>query len=94
MVDACRRVATYDAQEASAVALYPKKLPPHFENRDLISGGLLTIAQTMTLLGRSRRTIYYLMDHEKLPFVVIPGLRGRRIPREACRILIELAEDR
>lgn len=72
------------------MALYPKTLPQHFRDRDLLSGGLVTIAEAMTILGRSRRALYDLMGRGELPFVIIPGLRGRRIPREAIRILIEL----
>lgn len=75
------------------MALYPKRLPPHFNRRDLLLGGMVTPTEAMALMGRSRRTIYNLMEDEKLPFVIQPGLRGRRIPREACRILNELQDE-
>lgn len=71
------------------MALYPRHLPPVYEGRDLMGEGLLSIKEAMTFLGVSRQTVYNLMDDGRLPFVVVRGFRGRRIPKAVLKIFAE-----
>jgi excisionase family DNA binding protein len=73
------------------MALYPKRLPPVFADRDLLSEGLISINDAMEFLGVCRQTVYQLMNDGRLPFVVVPGFRGRRIPKTVLRVFAEEA---
>ena len=72
------------------MAVYPKQLPPAYKKCDLMGEGLLSVKDAMMFLGVCRQTVYNLMDNGRLPFVIVEGLRGRRIPRTVLRIFAEL----
>ena len=73
------------------MALYPKRLPAVYEGNDLMGEGLLSIKEAMEFLGVCRQSVYNLMEDGRLPFVVVRGFRGRRIPKTALKILAERA---
>jgi len=53
---------------------------------ELVSDGLMTVAEVVAFLRLSRSTVYGLMDKDKLAYVRVG--RARRIPRRA---VVELA---
>jgi excisionase family DNA binding protein len=71
------------------MAVYPKQLPQPYRGADLMREGLLSIKEATKFLGVCRQTVYNLMDDGKLPFVVVAGFRGRRIPKVVLRIFAE-----
>ena len=48
-----------------------------------LSGNLLTILEACEATRLSRSTVYQLLDSGRLASVRIPGVRARRIPRQA-----------
>jgi excisionase family DNA binding protein len=56
------------------------------ESANLVSDGLMTVAEAVAFLRLSRTTLYGLMDTGRLAYVRVG--RARRIPRRA---LVELA---
>ena len=71
------------------MAVYPKHLPAAYSGCDLMQDGLLSIKDAMIFLGVCRQTVYNLMEDGRLPFVIVEGLRGRRIPKAVLRIFAE-----
>ncbi len=66
----------------------PTDTPPR--NADaLLADGLMTVKQAASWLGVAQSTLYLLMDRGGLPFIVLPDVRARRIPKRA---LLDLAQ--
>lgn len=69
--------------------MYPKKLPPPFIGVDLSAEGYVTVQVACEYLSVSKSTLHRWMDGGGLPFAIIDGFKGRRIPRVGIRIFME-----
>ncbi len=59
------------------------------DDQDIMAGGLMTCREACQFLKVSTSTLYELMSVGKLTFVMLPGLKSRRIP---LQVLVEYAK--
>jgi len=64
--------------------LYPKLLPPCYQNIDLMAEGLLNVKETSEFLRISRTKLYELMASHEMPFVKLG--KCLRIPKVVLKI--------
>ncbi len=67
--------------------LYPKLLPPWYQNIDLMAEGLFNVREASTFLRIGRSKLYELMASQDIPFVKLG--KCLRIPKVVLKIYAE-----
>jgi excisionase family DNA binding protein len=67
--------------------LYPKILPPWYQNMDLMAEGLLDVKEASKFLGIGRSKLYELMASQEIPYVKLG--KCLRIPKVVLKIYAE-----